>query len=293
MFKKAERKKAKLRLALTGPSGSGKTYSALLMAKGIGGPIAVIDTEHGSASLYSDVADFDVMELQPPYSPERYIEAIKGAEEAGYNVLIIDSMTHEWNGEGGTLELVDQIAKAKFKGNSYAAWGEMTPRHNKFINAILQSRLHIISTMRSKQDFVLVEQNGKQSPKKVGMAPIQREGLEYEFTAVLDLSIESNLATASKDRTRLFVGDPLKISEDTGQKLLDWLETGVDAKQELEQMIADHTEVMEAAATEEDLKTAFAAAYEFAKARQDRLLADSFKKTYDACKAALQKQEAA
>jgi hypothetical protein len=118
-FEKAARKKAKLRLALTGPSGSGKTYGALQIAKGIGGKIAVIDTEKGSASLYTHLAEFDVLELAPPFTPERFIEAVKAAEAGGYSTLIIDSITHEWSGSGGCLELVDQVARAKFKGNSW------------------------------------------------------------------------------------------------------------------------------------------------------------------------------
>src|SRR6476620_3352664 len=131
MFQKAMRKTAKLRLGITGPSGSGKTWGALTIAKELGSKIACIDTEHGSASLYSDLCDFDVMELSAPYSPERYIAAIKEAEKAGYEVLIVDSTTHEWNGAGGVLELLDEIAKAKFKGNTWSAWNEMTPRHRK------------------------------------------------------------------------------------------------------------------------------------------------------------------
>lgn len=231
MFQKATRKKSKLRMLLTGPSGSGKTYSALQMAKGIVGPkgrIACIDTEHGSASLYSDQAEFDVMELQAPYSPERFIEAIDGAEAAGYDLLIIDSMTHEWNGKGGILEIHDQITKTAASGNSYMAWASVTPRHNAFVDRILQSKIHIICTLRSKADFVLeTNSKGKQTPKKVGMAPIQRDGIEYEFTSALDISIEGNLASASKDRTRLF-RDPMVINEATGRKLLEWLEQGED-----------------------------------------------------------------
>lgn len=231
MFQKATRKKSKLRMLLTGPSGSGKTYSALQLAKGIVGPngkIACIDTEHGSASLYSDQAEFDVLELQAPYSPERFIEAIDGAEAAGYDLLIIDSMTHEWNGKGGILEIHDQITKTSAGGNSYMAWASVTPRHNAFVDRILQSKIHIICTLRSKADFVLeTNSKGKQVPKKVGLAPIQRDGIEYEFTSALDISIEGNLAAASKDRTRLF-RDPAVITPEVGKRLLEWLESGED-----------------------------------------------------------------
>ncbi len=226
MFRKAERKQAKLRLALSGPSGSGKTTGALLIAKGIGGRIAVLDTERGSASLYADLVDFDVVELSPPYSPERYIEIIHAAEEAGYTTLILDSISHEWNGQGGVLEIVDKTARAKLKENTYIAWSEGTPRHQAFLDAMLASSLHIIATMRSKTVYVETEKaNGKRAYEKQGSAPQQRDGLEYEFTAVLDLSVDGNLATASKDRTRLF-RDPFVISEDTGERLLSWLNSG-------------------------------------------------------------------
>lgn len=225
MFKKAERKQAKLRLALSGPSGSGKTTGALLIAKGIGGKIAVLDTERGSASLYADLCDFDVVELGPPYTPERYIEIIRAAEKAGYDTLILDSITHEWSGQGGVLEIVDAVARTRLKGNSYAAWNEGTPRHQKFIDAMLASSMHIIATMRSKTVYVETEKNGKKAIAKQGTAPQQRDGLEYEFTAVLDLSVDGHFAVASKDRTRLF-RDPVVLGEDVGQSLLDWLNSG-------------------------------------------------------------------
>lgn len=227
MFKKAERKKAKLRLALSGTSGSGKTYGALQIAKGIGGKIAVIDTERGSASLYADMMDFDVVELGPPYEPERFIEIMDAAAKAGYDVLIIDSITHEWKGQGGMLEIVDNIARAKFRGNSYAAWNEGDKRHRRFIDAMLHSPLHVIVTMRSKAVYVEGERNGKKTIEKQGAAPEQRDGIEYEFTAVLDLTVDGNLAAKSKDRTMLF-NDPFRISEETGRKLREWLESGTE-----------------------------------------------------------------
>lgn len=226
MFKPAQRKQAKLRLALSGPSGSGKTTGALLIAKGIGGKIAVLDTERGSASLYSDIVPFDVVELTPPYTPERYIEVIQEAEKSGYDTLILDSITHEWNGAGGILEIVDKVARSKYRGNSYAAWNEGTPRHQKFVDAMLASPLHIIATMRSKAVYVETEKaNGKKTIQKQGAAPQQRDGLEYEFTAVLDLSVDGNIAIASKDRTRLF-HDPVVITEDVGKDLFTWLQSG-------------------------------------------------------------------
>lgn len=226
MFKKAERKQAKLRLALSGPAGSGKTTGALMIAKGLGGKIAVLDTERGSASLYSDKFDFDVVELSPPYTPERYIEVVEAAQKAGYDILIIDSMTHEWNGPGGCLELNEQIARTKFRGNVWSAWNETTPRHRKFVDSILAANLHIIATMRSKTETIQTENGaGKKVVQKVGMKTEQRDGMDYEFTVVLDLTVDGHTALANKDRTRLF-NDPFVITEDTGRMLANWLNMG-------------------------------------------------------------------
>lgn len=226
-FKKAVRKQAKLRLALSGPSGSGKTYGALLLAKGIGGKVALIDTERGSASLYTHVHEFDALDLDPPYTPERFVEAIRAAERAGYDVLIIDSLTHEWSGVGGCLELVDDIARSKYKGNSWSAWNDVTPRHRAVLDAILRSPLHIIATMRSKTETAQTEgPNGKKQVVKLGMKAEQRDGSEYEFTTVLDIVHDGHFAAATKDRTGLFGGDPKPITADTGRMLLDWLNAG-------------------------------------------------------------------
>jgi hypothetical protein len=231
-FKKAVRKQAKLRLALSGPSGSGKTYGALLLAKGIGGKTAVIDTERGSASLYSHIHEFDALDLDPPYLPERFIQAIKMAEKAGYEVLIIDSLTHEWSGVGGCLELVDEIARSKYKGNNWSAWNDVTPRHRAVLDTILRSPLHIIATMRSKTETAQTEENGRKKVVKLGMKAEQRDGSEYEFTTVLDIVHDGNFATPSKDRTGLFRGDPKPITVETGVMLLSWLNSGVEAPAE-------------------------------------------------------------
>lgn len=229
-FTKATRKKAKLRLALTSPSGGGKTHGALMIAKGLGGRIALIDTERGSASLYEHLCEFDVLELEPPFSPERYIEAIKAAEKAGYDVCIIDSTTHEWSGTGGCLEINEQVAAAKFRGNTWSAWNETTPRHRAFIDAMVQSKMHIIATGRSKTETAQQQgDNGKKTVVKLGLKTEQRDGFEYEFTAVLDIVHDGHWATASKDRTGLFSA-PHVISEDTGKRLLNWLESGADQK---------------------------------------------------------------
>jgi hypothetical protein len=226
-FRKAERKKAKLRLGLAGASGSGKTFGALLVAFGLGGKVAVIDTENGSADLYAHLGEYDVLTLGAPFTPERYIQAIKAAEQGGYDTLIIDSTTHEWNGPGGVLEIVDTAAKASRSGSSFKAWGVGTERHRKFVDTIIQSPLNIIATMRSKAAYVQEKKGDRTEIKKVGTAPEQRDGFEYEFTCVLDLSNDGNIATASKDRTGIF-SEPQRLSVETGQQLRDWLEQGAE-----------------------------------------------------------------
>jgi hypothetical protein len=256
MFKKAERKQAKLRLALAGPSGSGKTYSALLLAMGLGGRIAVIDTEHGSASLYADIADFDTLELHAPYSPERYVDAITAAEQAGYSVLIIDSYSHEWTGSGGCLEANEKLAHQKFKGNTWAAWNETTPRHRKLTDKILTSSLHIICTMRSKTETVQGE--GKKI-LKLGMKSEQRDGTDYEFTVVLDLTHDGHTAMASKDRTKLFE-EPELITEDTGRRLLAWLNSGISPEVRAKELLVDALADIASAKDMTSLQFAFNAA---------------------------------
>jgi hypothetical protein len=284
-FHKAVRKRAKLRLAITGPAGSGKTYGALKIAKGMGGKVAVIDTERGSASLYSHLLEFDTLELDAPYTPERFIEALHAAEEAGYDVIILDSITHEWNGSGGILEQVDTIAKAQFRGNSWGAWNVLTPRHRRFVDAILQSSAHVIATMRSKTETDQVDDNGRKKVIKLGMKAEQREGAEYEFTVVLDVIHDGNLAVASKDRTGLFV-DPHRISEATGKRVIEWLDSGA-APELSEKEAADHCAAIEAASDIASLKAAFTNAYERARAMNDGPRMALFKQKSDARKQAL------
>ncbi|MEY0948576.1 ATP-binding protein [Providencia manganoxydans] len=288
-FAKALRKKAKLRLALTGPSGSGKTYGALEIAKGLGGKTAVIDTEKGSASLYSDRFDFDVLELDPPFTPERFIEAIGAAQEAGYDNLIIDSITHEWSGSGGCLELLDGLAKAKYRGNTWSAWSEITPRHNAFLDAILRSDLHIIATMRSKTETAQVDKgNGKKGVDKLGMKSEQRDGVEYEFTTVLDLNHETHTAMASKDRTGLFSNSEVtQLNELTGKKLMDWLN---DGRTKAEVDLSHFTDIAMETQNMDVLKNAFGEAYTALRDTPEQAEAH---KLYELRKEELTKQEAA
>ena len=226
-FRKAQRTKAKLRLAITGPAGSGKTYSALLLAFGIGGKIALIDTENGSGDLYANLGDYDICNLNAPYTVEKYLNAIHEAENEGYDVIIIDSLSHAWNGEGGLLDRQSRLAETS-RANSYTAWRQITPLYNKLINAMLTSPVHIIATMRSKTEYIQIEnERGKNEIKKVGLAPIQRDGMDYEFTTVFDLTASHNVSV-SKDRTTLFDGSIFSITKETGELLREWLNEGED-----------------------------------------------------------------
>lgn len=223
-FVKAVKHESKLRLAIAGPSGSGKTFSALSIAVGLGGPVAVLDTEHGSASKYADLFEFDVMEMESPYHPQNYINAIKEASDAGYKVIVIDSLTHAWSGTGGLLDIVDETAKRSPSKNTYVAWKEGTPIQNKLIDAIIQAPIHVIATMRSKVDYVLeTGANGKQTPTKVGMAAIQRDGMEYEFDILLQMTL-ANDAIVEKTRCSTLTGKVInKPGADLAKILTDWL----------------------------------------------------------------------
>ncbi|BAV06175.1 DNA, complete sequence [Filimonas lacunae] len=212
-------------MALQGPAGAGKTYSALLLAYGLCGDwekIAVVDSENQSAALYADLGNFLVLPLHAPFTPESYIEAITICENKGIEVIVLDSITHEWAGVGGILDIHAQV-----KGNnSYTNWLKVSPRHEAFVQKMLQSPVHIISTIRSKQDYILVEKNGKQVPEKVGIKGIQRANLDYEFTLLFELD-KSNKAVATKDRTSLFSGKPAFIlTAATGKQILDWCTQG-------------------------------------------------------------------
>lgn len=229
MFKKAQRIAVKLKIAITGPSGSGKTYSALALAKGLGGKIALIDTENGSASLYSDKFDFDTIELKAPFSTEKYIDAIKIAEKNQYNVLIIDSMSHGWNAEGSILDQKTIIDSRG--GNQFTNWKTLTPKQNSFISAITQSNINVICTLRVKSEYIIQENDkGKKVPIKIGLSPIQKEGIEYEFTTVFDISMNHE-ASVSKDRTSLFVDHIFKINEEAGKKFITWLHSAVQIEE--------------------------------------------------------------
>ena len=221
----AARQNAKLRLAIAGPSGSGKTYSALLLAHGLVGSwekICLIDTENGSGHLYAGLGPYSVLNLSAPYAPERYIEAIQAAIRADFEVVIIDSLSPEWAGDGGILDIQGKLADSKYRGNTWSAWRDVTPKHNALIESIQSSPIHVIATLRVKVEYLQSEEGGKKKIQKIGTAPIQREGLEHEFDLVFDLTAD-HLAYASKDRTSLFDGQSLRLSGEAGRTLQNWL----------------------------------------------------------------------
>jgi hypothetical protein len=226
-FKKAVKSKAKLRMAIAGPSGSGKTYTGLALATSLanGGGVALVDTEHGSASKYADVFSFDVLEMHPPFHPDKFVQAINDAAQAGYDVIVLDSLTHAWSGTGGMLDIVDEMTKRSQSKNSYMAWKDGTPIQNKLIDSIVGAPIHVIATMRSKQDFVQEKDDrGKTTIKKVGMAPQQRDGFEYEFDVVFDMDIDNN-GIVSKTRCPALNGRVFgKPGRDVANILVEWLD---------------------------------------------------------------------
>ncbi|HNP31800.1 MAG TPA: AAA family ATPase [Flavobacterium sp.] len=237
---KAERHQVKLRLGLSGASGFGKTYSALLLAFGITNEwakIAIIDTENGSASLYSHLGDYNTLTLEEPFTPERYIEAINICEKAYVDVIIIDSISHEWSGKGGCLELHEQL------GGKLQDWAKISPRHQAFIDRILNSTAHIITTVRRKVDYTMdADMNGKSKVVKHGTKEITREGFEYELTANFELINDKHLAKASKDRTGLFMDKPeFIINSTTGKKLMEWCNKGISLDKIKEEILKCET----------------------------------------------------
>lgn len=225
-LQKAQRHQVKLRLGLSGASGFGKTYSALLLAYGITNDwskIAIIDTENGSASLYSHLGEYNVLTLTEPFTPERYIQAIETCELSNIEVIIIDSISHEWNGKNGCLEIHESL------GGKFSDWAKITPRHQAFIDKILNSSCHIITTVRRKIDYSLdIGSNGKTQVIKHGTKEVTREGFEYELTVNFELINDKHLVKASKDRTGLFSESPeFIISTQTGKKLIEWCNSGI------------------------------------------------------------------
>jgi hypothetical protein len=218
-------------MALIGVAGAGKTYTALSIASHLGKKIAVLDTERGSASKYCDLFEFDVLEPET-YSPKTYIDAIEMAAEAGYDVIILDSLSHAWAGKDGALELVDRAARRAQTNNNFGAWRDVTPLHNAMVDTIIGAKIHIIATMRAKTAYVQEKdpKTGRTSVRKVGMAPVQRDGLEYEFDVVADIDTENNLVIG-KTRCPSIAGAVFhKAGKDVATKLKNWLSDGGSAR---------------------------------------------------------------
>ena len=223
-LRQSERKKAKIKMALQGSAGSGKTYSSLLLAQGITNgdfsKIAIIDSENGSADLYAHLGQYNVLTLAPPFTPDNYIKAIDVCEKAGMEVIIIDSISHCWD------YLLDY--HSSLAGNSFTNWAKIKPLEKAFMDKILQCDVHVIATMRTKQDYVLNQKDGKFIPEKVGLKAVQRDGIDFEFTLVFDIDIK-HFAVSSKDRTGLFMGKPeFTINPSTGRKILEWCNSGTN-----------------------------------------------------------------
>lgn len=275
-FRKATREQSWLRLALVGPSGSGKTFTALLFARELGERVAVIDTERGSASKYADeVAAFDVLELES-FAPAQYVAAIDAAAAESYPVLLIDSLSHAWNGRGGALEMVDKAAARSRSGNSFAAWREVTPEHHALVEAILRYPGHVLVTMRVKTSWVIQENDrGKKEPRKIGLAPVQRDGIEYEFDVVADLDHEHRMIVTKSRCPELADAVVMKPGSEVAQTLRGWLTNGVDR-------VGEASKALEAVETAEDLarakelaRRAYRIAYEEQKASLQRLVTEA------------------
>ncbi len=232
-FEKAVKSKLKLRLAIIGPSGSGKTFSSLLLASGLSKKIALLDTERGSAKKYADLFKFSVLEMEN-YHPDNFIEAIRSADDQKFDLLIIDSLSHAWNGHNGALELVDKAAARLKTTSSFAAWREVTPLHNRMIDAILRSDLHIIVTMRVKTEYSLEKtESGKKMVRKVGLQPIQREGLEYEFDIVGDMDMTSTMVITKTRCPALQQSVIQKPGNELAKTILKWLNSGEPVKKKI------------------------------------------------------------
>jgi len=233
-IRKISKEKIKLRIGMSGASGFGKTWSALLIAYGITkdwNKIVLIEAGYEGVDLYDELTngDANVFQMEAPFSPQKYIEAIKKCELFGAEVIIIDSITPEWDGDGGCLQMVESVAKKMRIPNSYTAWAEVTPLHNDFIRAILTCNAHVITTVRRKQDYEITkDNNNKTKVTKVGTKEITRDGFEYELTINFEFVNENHYVKCSKNRTSLFKDGEFIPTIETGELLRKFADKGVD-----------------------------------------------------------------
>jgi hypothetical protein len=236
-FTQATKEKAKARVALCGPSGAGKTFTGLTIATALGSRLGVIDTERGSASKYADEFAFERLELDQ-YDPRILVDALGVAAGAGFDVVMVDSLTHFWSGSGGMLEQVDAIARRSSSNNTFAAWKDARPIERKMIDALVSYPGHVIVTMRSKTKYEIDSSSGRSAPRKVGLAPEQRDGIEYEFDIVGDMDPDNTL-TVTKSRARVLSGAVVpQPTMEFGLKIREWLESGVEPAVRLEELIS-------------------------------------------------------
>lgn len=230
-IKKATREKIYVKLALMAPSGGGKSFSALRLATGMAeqikketgkdAKILMGNTEGARGRYYANEFVYDIVDITAPHNPEKYVEFIEFAESEGYDILILDSTSQEWEGKGGCLELQQQA------GGTYQSWNKVTPRHDKFINAIADSKMHVIATMRGKDQYEMEKDGNKTTVKKLGVGAKQRDGFEYEFTATFLIDQKTNMAEVQKDNTHLFEHEgAVLLSEAHGEKLIKWANSG-------------------------------------------------------------------
>jgi len=247
-FNKAIRDNIFAKVFMIAPSGGGKSYSALRMAKGMAERlsevnntkerIAYIGTEGSRDKYYADEFDYDLLQIKNNFAPENYVDAIDEAIDAGYKIVVIDSMSHEWAGKGGCLEIHSKMA-----GNSYTNWQKVTPRHDKFMDKVLDSELFIVGTIRGKDKYVLEEENGKSVPRKVNLGYQQRDDTEYIATLSIQLEQETHLYNAVKDNTHLFEGQNAIVTEKDGRSIIDWC-TGGDIKSKKAELQKSKQEAM-------------------------------------------------